>query len=765
MNRSYRFHTASIAALLLASTTAWAQTSSGTTAAETVTTDDIIVTATRRDSTVIAAPLSITAIGNAELTKTGAGSITQIADRIPGLTFATLGTGANRFIIRGIGSFASNQSPTTGLYFDETPLQVRTSTGLFSPDPIIYDLARVEVLRGPQGTLFGSSAMGGSIRFISNKPDASKFEGSVYGEAAHTTDGGDSYNVKAMLNIPLAEDKLALRIVGVHSYDAGWIDNISPVTLNPHENLDKPNLREKDVNWVRTNAVRAMLAFTPDDTLRITPSLYYSRVKGGAVKPLQDVAVGIKKRVEGRWIPEPLKTSVKSGNMLVEKDVDLLGGATILSSSSYTEAKLDRVVDVTGFGPLQGGLPTPPGRAILLSFNAYQKLKQFTQDLRVTSTGDGPLSYVIGGYYNNNKAPSLILSLVEQDYGLGYNPTQRIRDFRFKQKEAAAYGELTFKTGPFELAAGGRYFHYNQTDSRAQIRPFRAVPVDYDFSVTTKESGFTPHLTASYKPSPNQNFYATYSQGFRTGGVNAPLTEAECPVAQRRLLGIPDNPGPFKSDKVTNYEVGAKIRTHGVQVTGAAYQVDWQDYQQATSRSCGLTGFSFTANAGKVRSRGGEAEVTIKPVEGLTLSGNMAYIKATFLRANPSLRFAKGDRLPDVPDFTYGASAEFTMPVNDSFSVQLRGDFNHVPSMRTATGTSTGATPDRRPKYTMANASASLVSTQDWELSLFVRNLTDASPVFGYDTGYPRSAVGGASDMSALVGRPRTMGVSFQKGF
>ena len=763
MNRHLLLH--SLSALALGAAMATPSFAQASASSETVSSDDTVVTATRREGTAIAAPLSLTAIGNEALTKTGAASITQIADRIPGLSFTTRGPNASNYSIRGIVSAASNQSPTTGLYFDETPLQVRTSTGLFSPDPIIWDLSRVEVLRGPQGTLFGSSAMGGSIRFISNKPNPDKFEGNVYGEASRTKQGGDSYNIKAVLNVPIVSETLAVRLVAVHSYDAGWVDNVRPIGADIFENVNRPETHVKDVNWLKTDAVRVMVGFTPDDTLRITPTLYYSRVKGGAVKPIQDVVHGVRNRLESKWIDEPLYTRMINANLLVEKDVDLLGGMTFLSSTSHLDAKLNRVADVTGFGPTQPGLVQPAGRRITIAFDSRQPVKQWTQDFRVVSKNDGPLSYVFGAYYNDTKSPTFVTNRVVNDFGAGAAPIQRFRNFGFRQKEKALYGELTYKLEDFEFSAGGRYFRYDQTDSRLQIRPFRATPVDYNFVVNTKESGFTPHLTAAYKPTPNQNFYITYSQGFRTGGSNAPITEDQCSAANRALLGIPDNPGPFKSDKTTNYEAGAKFRMHGAQFSGAVYQIDWSDYQQADTRSCGVSSFTYTANAGKVRSRGGEAEVTITPVDGLSLSGNLAYINAKFRTANPNLGFAVGDRLPDVPDFSYGAVAEYSFPLTDDFSIRLHGDFNHVPGMQTTTGSGTGPTPDRRPAYTMVNTSVSLISAQDWELSLFVRNLTDAIPVYGYDQGFERDLVGGRSDNSVISSRPRTIGASIQKKF
>ncbi len=762
MRRSFASRCAPVAALLASSSTVYAQTDT-TTAAESV--EEVVVTATRREGTAIAAPLSLTAIGNQELTKSGAISVTQIADRIPGLTFSTLGPNANRFFIRGIGSFAANQSPTTGLYFDETPLQTRTSTGLFSPDPIIYDLSRIEVLRGPQGTLFGSSAMGGSIRFISNKPDPTKFEGNFYGEGSTTEDGGDSYSMKGVFNAPLIEDKLAVRVVGVHAYDAGWIDNVRPIGADIFENANRPEAWSKDVNWLRTDAARVMIGFTPNETLRITPTFYYSQVRGGAVKPLQDEVLGVESRREARWLDEPLDTRLFNGNLLVEKDLHILGGLTLLSSSSYLDGTLDRIVDVTGFGPSQPGLTQPAGRRITIAFDSLAKVEQWTQDLRVISKNDGPLSYVFGAYYNDTQAPTVIVNRVINDFGAGAAPIQRIRDFQFEQTETALYGELTFTTGAFELGAGGRYFHYDQTDSRLQVRPFRTVPVDYDFSVDSKESGFTPHVTVAYKPNADQNFYVTYSQGFRTGGSNAPITEDQCPSALRQQLGIPDNPGPFKSDTTTNYEVGAKVRARGMQFAGAAYQIDWDDYQQADARSCGISAFTYTANAGKVRSRGGEAEVTFNLLEGLSLSGNVAYIAAKFLTRNPALGYAAGEALPDIPEWSYGGVIEYVAPLFTAYSVRLRSDANHMVGMRTASGTSTGPVPDRRSAYTMVNASAGLLSDQDWELSLFVRNLTDEIPVYGYDTGFARSLVGGQSDLSALTARPRTIGLSLQKNF
>lgn len=716
--------------------------------------EEVTVTATRRAESLQEVALSITAYGEEELRRTGALDFQAIADRVPGLTFTAYGVGANRYFIRGIGQVATNQSPTTGLYFDETPLQVRTTTGHFQPEPILYDLERVEVLRGPQGTLFGSSAMGGSIRFIGNKPDASAFGGSLSAGVSTVKDGEEGYDLKGMVNVPLVEDKFAVRVVGVHTSEPGWIDDLRPSTSNISENRGSAAVRE-DTNSVDTNAARIMASITPSDTFRILPTFYYQERKSGTVRAVSDEVFGADARLKARWIDEPVEMRLWTGNLMLEKDLDWFGGVSLLSSTSRLEASFDRVVDLTAFNNPQFSV-----NRTQVGFFSEQEANQWTQDVRLVSQSQNALQFVVGLYYSDTEAPTVVTNRVINDFGGGLAPEQRLRNFDFSQEERAAYGELTYQMGSFKLSAGGRYFSYEQVDSRYQRRP---SGVDFDFEISGDESGFTPHVALSYMPSDNQNYYLTYAEGYRTGGVNAPITEDSCSAAARQALGIPDVPPPFESDRTKNHELGMKLQSRDGRagLRSAIYYIDWDDYQQAISRDCGGTAsFSYTANAGQVRSQGAELELELHPVSNLELKGGVAYVDAKFKQPNEQLGIVPGDRLWDVPEWTYNASAEYQFDLTTALIGRVKVDGNYVSESRS--GVAEDVPPPWREQYTLVNVDFGLVASA-WDLTLYVRNVTDEVPNYGLDF-----ALGGAVSpipYGRITGQPRVIGLTYARKF
>ncbi|MEG8019531.1 TonB-dependent receptor plug domain-containing protein [Sphingomonas sp. LR55] len=228
---------------------------------------DIIVTALKRSQALQDVPASVTTLSADLLRHLNAQDFSRVADSVPGVAFATTGPGNSQYIIRGIGGVGFVQSPTTGVYLDETPLQTRALRGFSQPDPQLFDVARVEVLRGPQGVLFGSSNMGGLVRIITNQPDESKVAATGQASVASVTDGGTSWNTKAMLNLPIVADTLALRVSGGIDRQGGWIDDLRPTTGDLTENAGTSAVH-KDVNWTRTSTIRGRSAGTPHQRSR-----------------------------------------------------------------------------------------------------------------------------------------------------------------------------------------------------------------------------------------------------------------------------------------------------------------------------------------------------------------------------------------------------------------------------------------------------------------------------------------------------------------
>jgi iron complex outermembrane receptor protein len=717
--------------------------------------EEITVTANRREESLQDVPISLSVIDQGTMERSGSLAFQNLADRVPGLTYAANGLGQTRYFIRGVGQFAVNQSPTTGVYFDETPLQVRVTTGYFQPEPIMYDLERVEVLRGPQGTLFGSSSMGGSVRFISKKPDPNQFDASVSAGVATTENSkAESYNLKGMVNLPLVADKLALRIVGVHDTQGGWLDDVRPVTSNIYENVGRSESIIEDVNTLRTNAVRITAAYTPTDTLRIVPTLSFERARNEANKPQMDEIFGDEARLRARWFNEYAESELFIGNLTIEQDMDAFGGSKFLSSTSRLDATLDRLSDLSSLNQPQFS----PNRT-QIGFYTAQEVKQWNQDFRLVSQSDSPFQYVAGLYYSRTETPTAVTNKVVNDWGGGLAPVQRLRLFGFVQTEYAAYGEASYQLGDFKVAVGGRYFSYEQEDRRFQQRP---AGVDFDFTVKGDDDGFSPRVVFSYEPLPTRSFYASYSEGFRTGGVNAPITEESCPAAVRQALGIPSVPPPFTSDKTQNYEIGAKMQLiDRVTINSAIYRVDWTDYQQSVSRDCGATAsFAYTGNAGSVESRGFETEIVAQVLDAFRLNGGVALVDAKFNTPVPTLGIRAGEALWDVPKWSYNAGAEYGFDVTNTLAGALRVNANHVNATRTALAQMVPA--PIREAYTMVNLSADLAA-EGWTLTLYLNNLTDVSPAYGLDWIPGSAAV--PDRMSRVTARPRTLGLTWSREF
>ncbi len=428
---------------------------------------DIIVTALKRSQALQEVPASVTTLSANLLRHLNAQDFSRVADAVPGVAFATTGPGNSQYIIRGIGGVGFVQSPTTGVYLDETPLQTRALRGFSQPDPQLFDVARVEVLRGPQGVLFGSSNMGGLVRIITNQPDASRVAALGQASVASVTDGGTSWNAKAMLNLPIIADTLALRISSGIDRQGGWIDDLRPTTGNLTENAGTSAMR-KNVNWTRTGNVRAALRWNATPTLTITPSLVWQDGYSSADRPHSDVTFGKRARLKARYADTFAKDEFVIGSLLVENRFDALGGFTLSSSSSYLDRRNRLSFDVTAFdSPIVEDIvgPGPGGKLFPTPLRDFGRTKQFTQEVRAVSDGSGRLQYVVGAYYRDLHQDSGRTITVSDLFGvtapppLGASNPPVIQDtaVRFNEREIAAFGELTYAVlSKVKVAAGSR---------------------------------------------------------------------------------------------------------------------------------------------------------------------------------------------------------------------------------------------------------------------------------------------------------------------
>jgi outer membrane receptor protein involved in Fe transport len=743
--------------------------------------EEIIVTAQKREQSLQEVPVSI-AVFDAELMdRLNAADFSDFADIVPGMTYATTGAvGSSNYFIRGIGQVGQGLSPTTGVYLDETPLQTHTLQGSSQPDPKLFDVSRMEVLRGPQGVLFGSSAMGGTVRIVTNQPDASKFEAMLDAGVSSITDGDQSWDMRAMVNIPLVEDKLALRVVGTRGFDAGWIDNLKPVTADVFENINNPTAIDEDANSIDYTMVRAALSYTPDDTLRIVPSILYQESDQNVEANHSDLTFGIESRLRSRWHDSFIDEEFLILNLVIEKDLDAFGGISILSSSSWLDLDFDRQFDNSAFrsGQVEGLVgPSPNGEVYWTGSNREFETEQFTQEIRAVSTSDSAWQYVVGVYFNTieqharsfGPALNLFGATAPLPFGASNPPLIGESFTGFDEDEIAVFGELSYSFADFwTLSVGGRFFDYDQTDTQSSYGLGGQAGGDlrFQFSEGNEEDGFTPRVVLSYQPNDNINLYGSYANGFRTGGVNAPIVNSDCTDQELIDAGIPKVPPPFTSDETDTFEIGAKTSwlDGRVTVNAAVYSIDWDDFQQTATITCGPQEQfveSFTANAGAIESDGFEVEFSILFGDDFLVSGGVANTDAVYIEGFTTLGLPAGSSLLDVPELTWNVRGEYAFPFSQYWDGHVMLAANYVDDSITGFGE---GEPEPRPEYTVVDFMGTL-TRETLSVSLFVDNIFDETQVYGQEFAQSPFSTTATSFFAAHTGQPRTVGVRIRKMF
>ncbi len=733
--------------------------------------ETIMVTAQKRTERLQDVPISITNISADQIDKLGVNDFSQFAAAIPGLTMAKTGVGGARYFIRGVGQVTVNQSPTTGVYLDETPLQIRTSFGVAQVDPQLFDVQSVEVLRGPQGALFGSSSTGGAIRIKTNRADLDHFDANV-GMTVSTTENGENNNtVTSMVNIPLQSINGALRIAARFDDQGGFIDDIRPDTNDVFANED--NLI-KDINDVRSDSIRATFVIQPTDLLTLTSSVFYQDQHADQQRPTVDLTFS--ESAEVRKVHKYMDTFTDDETAIYsfEAQLDLSDswGVSIVSATSYMDREVNGVFDLSPFsnGGIEHDFPKPaPNEDKRFAVGLYNlsDITQFTQEIRAVSTDKGPLDYVIGGFYKDVSTLTRADRTVVESYGAAVDPIVREAETDFDEQEIAIFGQLGYQLNEqFKLSIGGRYFSIDQDESRLQYGVGGAVrgSQDFGFAADTDESGFSPKAVVSYTPSDSQNIYLSYAEGFRSGGINAPIVDAVCSPEAREQFDIPQNPDPFESDETQTIELGTKLSlAEGRwQVFASAYKTDWQDYQLSVQQDCGPdSGVAvFTDNVGEVEINGFELETTFYPVEALKVTAGYAYTDAVFEGSNDvnlqARGISSGMNLFDVPENTWNLEFEYNFDLTDDLGGFVFSSAHYVDE--SLSGFGEGEAP-LRPDYTLVNLRVGVYSDH-WEVALFVNNLTDETVIHGLEFGASPGNTTATNDFSALVGQPRVMGVN-----
>jgi len=727
--------------------------------------DDIIVTAQKRDQALIDVPQSISVVSGATLETHQATSFQDYLNLVPGLQLDQSTPGAGRLILRGLNT--GGVASTVAVYVDETPFGSSSGLvngGVLAGDFDTFDIDRVEVLRGPQGTLYGASSLGGLIKFVTNAPDTSRIEGRARA-GIETTKGGDlSYRANAMLNIPLGST-LALRASGFYNKVGGFIDSIGTSArdgtgaLTGGQGLVKTADVANNINDSKSYGGRGSLLFKPSDAFDIRLTGHFQNIRADAPSVVESDPNTLRtlygRPTQSQFADQFTNIDYRLYNGLVNYD---FGFATLTSSSSYSTQNQTFRDDATFnlSGLVQLALAAPPNDFFL---DQKTKDRRFTQEVRLASSANDVFEWLIGGYYTNEKGS------IEQDFAAVRPGTTTLLTFPFtlgqvafrtKYKEYAGFGNGTLHFGrSVDIDFGGRYSHNTQRASQTAAGVLAGnVPVNT--ALRSSDDVFTWSVAPKLKIGDRASLYARAAKGYRPGGPNV--------ISPTAPAGTPAS---FDPDTVTSYEVGFKgeteDRTFGLDVS--VYHIDWKDIQLLSI----VNGFGININGDGATSEGGEFTATFRPTPGLVTSINGAYTKARLDRDAPALTGGlKGDRLPFTPPYSISVNSDYSFGPSDGAKPFIGGSLRFLSKQNVDFDGAFRAANGRQrqvPSYIVVDLRAG-VTLGRFALEAFARNLTndDGKTSTGAlaSSGLPVSPNGA---LETGVIRPRTIGVSLTAGF
>lgn len=648
---------------------------------------DIVVTATRRAEAISKVPVSMVAATQEKLDALGVKGIDDLTRLTPGIQLtrgAGLSAGDSNIAIRGISSVVG--SATTGIYIDDTPIQIRAvGNTLGNPYPRVFDLDRVEALKGPQGTLFGAGAEGGTVRFLTPAPSLSKFSAYVRGEGSITQGGAASYEGGAAVGAPIVQDKVGFRVSAWYRRDGGYIDRVDPRA---------PDDPDKNSNAQNTLVLRGALAIKPTDALTITPSIFYQRQhaydrsqyldpKSGTYGNLTDP--GDNKLRDLEYLRTPMRDRFALPALKVDYD---FGPVELISNTSFF---IRNERDVRDYSFYFSSLFT--GNDFAQAANgdpsyAENRQRNFTEEVRLQSTDpNAVLSYVVGAFYANNRQ-SYEQNSIDNDRPSAFyaaalgTPLLPGNVAYFQQtgtrdRQIAGFGEVTLKiTDKLKAISGVRVAR-----TKFDFTNIKDGPIAGDASSEVgrqSETPVTPKFSLTYQANTNNFFYATAAKGFRIGGAN-PSVNALC-APNLAELGYDAAPSQYKSDHLWSYEIGSKNSLAGgrVRLEGSAFYIDWSNIQQRVALS--QCGDQFISNLGKATSKGFDLSAQVKVTRALIFSGSVSYNDTKFTRSSRtpsgSVVASAGDKIGGAP-WSIVLSSQYAMPFAENYKPFIRVDYEH----------------------------------------------------------------------------------------
>jgi iron complex outermembrane receptor protein len=698
---------------------------------------EIVVTATKRSSTVQDTPIAITALTGDELHNNGITSVDTLIGEVPGISMKSNGPGQTEFEMRGLSSNGGS-SPTVGFYLDEAPLTSPAASlnGKVAIDPNLYDVDRIEVLRGPQGTLYGSGSMGGTIKVITRQPDLTDNQASVDTTLSGTEGGGVNSGGNAMVNIPIVDGMLALRVVGSVSDTSGWIDRIVitdfPVATN--SGLTRGNVLASpviadhhDVNDEHLGGIRAALLFKPNDRLSISPSMFYQKISQGGPSDYDSVP-GTLAHYTPFDVPEPITDRVLVSDLVVTYKADSFDVTSATANWNRTETiSQDEAENIQqGFGlpsvyPADGGIGGG-------NFVEQDKSRQFSEELRLTSSGDTRYQWIGGFYYSDFTSSWDDTAIMPDAVPLFGTDEQYVQVQPTNIKQKALFGEASYKiTDKLSGTLGLRVYRFDTTVSTLTAGFGSATGTAEPSSAFAMQSnqGASPKFNLSYEAAKDVLTYATVARGFRPGGGNLPVSTTPTTVlglaclADLAVFGKTSAPLTYNSDTVWSYEVGEKAALFEDRLTlnSAAYYETWNRVQQIVPLNCG---YDYTDNVGKAKVHGAELELHAKLTAQLTWINAVSYTDAYLAQNNPETGGKEGDQLQAIAPWTGSSALSYSVPASNNWVYTGHISYDYVGPRIDATFYPM----NHLAGYSLINTRVGLVR-REWTVSLFVDNLTN----------------------------------------
>jgi len=694
--------------------------------------EEIVVTAQKRSERLIDTPQSVSVLSGEDLNKLGAVQFRDFATTVPGLDFTTTGAGYTQISLRGVTA-GFDVGSTVGIYVDDVPYGSSSAFaqgGQVALDVGLFDMDRIEVLRGPQGTLYGASTMGGLIKYVTRSPDTTSFGGLARTGVSTTQDGGISYNAAGAVNTPFLANTAALRASAFYSRDGGYIDNVARA--------------ESDINRSGVYGGRLDFLLQPVEglSIRLTGFLQDISRNGEATADYalsgHPVFGDLK---QFRLVSEPFDQHFRLGSATIGYD---FGAAKLTSITSYQTTTTDLTYDVSGayagfckqfLGVTCSAVGLPQGLAT----------HKVTQEIRLASGAPGDLEWLLGGFYTHESSDNAQAFSLIDSAGLLSSADLYHELNTSRYEEYAGFLDLTYHiTHQFDVSGGVRYSNDRQTFTQNGSGAF---------GTTTPASGSTENVltylaNARYHLNDNATGYVRFATGYRPGGPNFTLKDP--------TTGLPVGPPVFGPDKLKSFEAGIKAETsdRAYSLDLAGYYIDWRDIRFAVAEGK----FSGIENAGNAKIGGAELALTGRPVQGLTAQGSFAYQDARLSETVPALGGTDGERLPNVPRFTGALNADYVF-TSQKLLPTIGTTVRYVTDRMASFDNSFLNAQYRLPAYTTLDLRGGL-TLSSVDLQLYVHNLFDKR---GELSSFGAYSATGETKLAIL--QPRTIGIALTMHF